>query len=193
MLPEHYPLSYGLSVGNYLIYNPLNRSNGGAAFAPNYLSRLSGIVDGLSNTLAMSEVKAFTPRIQDSVLPPVPPTSREMVSSIVSGGDWSAMNGHTEWVCGRAIHSGFTTTFPPNTIVPRAVDGVIYDVDVCSSREGRDQVSPTYGVITSRSYHTGMVSCLLMDGSVHSISSSIEAFAWQSLGTRGGFEIKTEF
>ena len=191
---EHYPATYGLSVGRYLIYNPITRQDGGAAFAPNRKNMMSGFSDGLSNTIGLSEVKAFTPRFHDFVgMPNAAPTSPGSVSASYTGGDWSAGNGHTEWVCGRAIHAGFTSTFAPNTKVLHQQGGVIYDIDVTSSREGRNQVDPTFGVITSRSYHAGVVNSVLMDGAVRSISSNIDLSTWQALNTRAGSEVIGEY
>jgi prepilin-type N-terminal cleavage/methylation domain-containing protein len=192
--PVHYPLNYGLSVGEYLIYNPSTRQDGGAAFSPNRRSTLAGVVDGLSNTLGLSEVKAFTPRYHDFVgMPSVPPGSPASVATSYFGGSWSATNGHTEWVCGRAIHTGFTATFTPNTEVLHEKDGVVYDIDVTSSREGRNQTDPTYGVITARSYHLGLVNSALLDGSVRSIANSIDLATWRGLNTRAGVEILGEY
>jgi prepilin-type N-terminal cleavage/methylation domain-containing protein len=188
-LPEHYPLTYALSVGVYQVYDPRTRADGGAAFGPNAKMTPASILDGLSNTLAMAEVKAFNPRFHDAVIPATPPTSPLQVSGMISGGAWSPQNGHTEWVCGRSIHTGFTTTFTPNTRVPHTVDNVTFDIDVSSSREGRNLTDVTYGVITSRSYHPGIVSTLLMDGSVRSVAETIELPVWRALGTRQGGEV----
>lgn len=192
-LPEHYPLSYGLNVGQYLVYNPLSRVDGGAAFGPNARTTPANFVDGLSNTLAMAEVKCYTPRFQDSTLPTVAPMSPDQVASSQSGGAWSPNSAHTEWVCGRAIHTGFTTTFTPNTVVPYSVGSMTYDIDVTSSREGRNFVDATYAVITSRSYHPGVVCVLLMDGSVRSVAETINLATWRGLSTRAGGEVLGDF
>ena len=48
---------------------------------------------------------------------------------------------------------------------------------------------PTYAVVTSRSYHSGLVNVNMMDGSVHSISDSIDAAVWQAMATRSGGEL----
>jgi prepilin-type N-terminal cleavage/methylation domain-containing protein len=193
-IPYHYPLSYTLSVGVYQIFNPVNGQDGGAAFAPNGRLTPASFVDGLSNTMAMAEVKAFTPRFHDATnLPPVAPETPDQVSGEYTGGAWSPTNGHTEWVCGRSIHTGFTTTFVPNTVVPHVADGRSYDINVSSSREGRNATDITYGIITSRSYHSGIVNVLLMDGSVRSISDTIQRSTWRSLGTRHGNEVIAEF
>jgi prepilin-type N-terminal cleavage/methylation domain-containing protein len=194
-IPYHYPLNYVLSVGRYQIFNPVSRQDGGAAFGPNTRLHPASFLDGTSNTLAMAEVKAFTPRFHDaSGLPAALPVLPDEVSGqYTGGGAWSATNGHSEWVCGRAIHTGFTTTFPPNTLVPHASGGEVYDIDVSSSREGRNATDTTYGIITSRSYHPGIVNVLLMDGSVRSVSNSIQRDVWQALGTRDGGEVLPGF
>ena len=186
----HYPTTYALAVGQYLIYHPVTGQDGGAAFAPNRRTPLASIVDGLSHTMALAEVKAFTPRFQDFLaMPSLPPTNASMVSPSYTGGSWSSTNGHTEWVCGRAIHAGFTSTLTPNTKVEHTQDGTLYDIDVTSSREGRNQLDPTYGIITSRSYHAQMVNCVLLDGSVRSISNNIDLAIWQALHSRASGEV----
>lgn len=192
-VPEHYPLNYALNVGRYLVYDPTTKTDGGAAFAPNVRVRAASFSDGLTNTFAFSEVKAFTPRFHDAVLPTTEPARPQDVSPSVSGGSWSTTNGHTEWVCGRAIHNGFTTTFTPNTEVLHVVDGQTFDIDVSSSREGRSTTDATYAVITTRSHHGALVQSGLMDGSVRTISDSIDLGTFRALGTRAGGEVVSEF
>lgn len=186
-LPEHYPTTYGLNIGQYLIWNPVTKAEGGAAFRPNLKTTTGSFTDGLSNTIALAEVKAFQRRVHDAVMPATMPVAPADVSPSVSGGAF-ADTGHTEWVCGRAIHIGFTTTFTPNTVVPHALSGVTYDFDACSSREGRNQTDPTYGVITARSFHTGGVNILRMDGSVGFVPNTVSLSTWRALGTRAGGE-----
>lgn len=191
--PEHYPLCYALAVGQYLIYNPNNGSDGGGAFAVNGRIGAQSFTDGMSNCIGMAEVKAFNPRFHDSTLPATMPARPEDVSASVSGGAWSTGNGHTEWVCGRAIHNGFTTTFTPNTRVPHVEGGVTYDIDVSSHREGSSTTQITYGVITSRSWHVGIVNALMMDGAVRSISENIDLGTWRTLGARASGNVVGEF
>jgi len=191
-LAEHYPLCYAFGAGQYLIYNPTNGQDGGAAFAVNGKLSDRNFTDGLSNTVGMAEVKAFTNRVHDATLPDTAPTTPAAVAASISGGSFGN-NGHTEWVCGKAIHNGFTTLFGPNTVVPYANGGVNYDTDVCSSREGASATLVTYGVITSRSYHTGIVNALLMDGSCRSISNNIDLNTWRNLGARADGNVVGEF
>jgi prepilin-type N-terminal cleavage/methylation domain-containing protein len=191
-IPEHYPLNYIMNVGQYLVYNPVTRADGGGAFSPNSNRKANAFLDGLSNTMGLSEGKAYNPRVHDATLPDSLPASPEAVSGMVSGGAWSPTSGHTEWVCGRAIHVGFTTTFTPNTRVPHTVGGITYDFDVSSHREGISPTLPTYAVITARSFHTGIVNVTYMDGSVRTVSNSVALDVWRALGTRHGGETITD-
>jgi prepilin-type N-terminal cleavage/methylation domain-containing protein len=187
-LPKHYPLNYGLNVGDYLVYNPASGNGGTGSFTPFGRLKAGMFADGTSKTLAISEVKAFTPRSQDvTSLPTTPPTNPADIASLMGNG-WSVDGGHTEWVCGRALHIGFTTTFPPNTIVPYVRDGKTHDVDISSTREGVMPAATTYAVVTSRSHHSGIVNCSFMDGSVRPVTSEIAAETWKALGSRAGGE-----
>ena len=185
----HYPLNYGANAGLWHIAQP-PRDRGTGVFLVNRSTQLAELTDGLSNTLGMAEVKAFTPYLRDGGNPggaaPVPVAPSE-VSSF--GGEFKADSGHTEWVDARTHQTGFTTTFPPNTRVPHVDNGKTYDIDFNSLREGRSATLPTYAVVTSRSYHAGGVNSLLMDGSVRMITSSIESSIWRALGSRAGGEV----
>ena len=125
------------------------------------------------------------------MLTDTPPASASAAAAFVLSGSFSTDGGHTEWVCGRTLHNGFTTAFPPNTVVPYShSDGRQYDVDICSSREGRNSTA-TYAAVTSRSHHAGVVSSALMDGSVRTIANSIDGSLWKALSTRSGGETVT--
>ena len=55
-------------------------------------------------------------------------------------------------------------------------------------REGITSTSITFANVTSRSYHSGVVNAVFMDGSVKSIPNSIDPIVWRALGTRAGGE-----
>ena len=109
------------------------------------------------------------------------------------GGSFKTDSGHTAWVDARVHQSAVTTTFPPNTKVLYTNAGVTYDIDFNSSREGKTTTQITYAAVTSRSYHTGGVNVLLMDGSVRFVSNGVNPQAWLGLGTRAGGEVAANF
>lgn len=185
----HFPPSYGLCTGVYKVYDPVSKTDGGTAFAP--FGRLSAkaFTDGLSKTLALSEIKAFTARFQDIPgLTDPAPASPAAAAALTTSGSFGT-TGHTEWVCGRTLQTGFTATFPPNTAVSYThSDGVTYDIDICGSREGLSATNATYAAVTSRSHHAGVVTSSMMDGSVRSIANTIDGDLWKRLATRAGGE-----
>ena len=65
------------------------------------------------------------------------------------------------------------------------------EMDYNSWQEGKNGIagSPTYAMITSRSHHVGLVQSALVDGSVRSITDSIDRKVWHALGTRAGREV----
>ena len=189
----HYPLNYAINIGEWLIMEP-PFGRGSGAFVINQEMKLASITDGTSNTLAMSEVKAFTPYLRDGGSPAGAAVVPVLPAEIAGfGGEFKSDSGHTEWVDARSHQTGFTTTFTPNQLVPFLSSGKEFDIDFNSMREGRSSTLPTYAVVTSRSYHGGSVNSLLLDGSVRTISSGIGIGIWKALGTRSGSEVIGEF
>lgn len=185
----HYPLNYGVNAGSWAIFSP-PVGLGDGVFVVNRPTRIADITDGTSNTLCLSEVKAFTPYLRDGSVPstiiPIPSLPSD-VSSF--GGEFKTDSGHTEWVDARTHQTGFTTTFTPNTKVIHALAGINYDIDFNSLREGRSNTTPTMAAVTSRSYHSGGVNSLLMDGSVRFVRDSISINVWRGMGSRAGGEL----
>ncbi len=196
--PHTYPLNYGFNFGTWFVWNPATGQGGDGVFHPNARHKPTGIADGLSNTLMIAEVKAFTPYARNLVggVPSTPPATPAEIAALVSAtpekkmGATNDSTGHTEWPDGAVHHSGFTTTMPPNTKVIFNHNGRDHDVDFNSQREGRHASNPTYAAITARSYHSGdVVNVALMDGSVRSVAPSVSMATWRALGTRAGGEV----
>ena len=190
--PKVYPHNYGGNFGRWLVYDPTDSSNtGDGVFAVNSKLRAAQVQDGLSNTFAFAEVKAFTPYIRNTDTIPGP-TIPDEVSQLPTdgkkklGNDTNSNTGHTEWPDGRVHHSGFTSVFTPNTFV-RFED---HDIDVNTSKEGDSSTRPTYAAITARSFHPGGVNVALLDGSVHFASDEVERDVWRAMSTRYGGEVE---
>ncbi|MFN0196391.1 MAG: DUF1559 domain-containing protein [Planctomycetaceae bacterium] len=196
-----YPTTYGFNFGTWFVFNPATGAYGDGAFAPNATIRLAHFTDGTSNTLMAAEVKAWTPYLRNetpsSTITPASNADALAIVAALTGLDkkLNPATGHTEWPDGRVHHEGFTTTVTPNTNVPYTFGGVTYDADYNSWQEGKNGASgsSSNAIIVSRSYHAGMVNSLLVDGSVKSISSSIDLGVWRALGTRSGQEVVGEY
>ncbi|MCA9232849.1 MAG: DUF1559 domain-containing protein [Planctomycetales bacterium] len=187
--PEHYPLNYAVNCGEWLIYDPATETSGGGAFAPGLGWGARQFTDGLSNTLMLAEVKAWTPYYRDGGSPS--PNINDITTSTACsiGTSFKTETGHTEWVDGRTHQAGFTTVFTPNTQVLCENSGQYYDVDANSNRVGKDPNSPTYAAVTARSYHSGgVVNVAMMDGSVDTVTDAIDLFVWRAMSTRSGEE-----
>ena len=155
-------------------------NNGGIArrapFGSHYWQTFSGIKDGMSNTIAFSELRVadraggaekarelrFYPQIIDRGTAPA--ACLELVDSYEP--DKSAKEyvcGHVYvyrgriWYVGNPLFSGFTTILPPNSKV------------YCCSWPGNGTV-----IGGARSNHSGGVNASMMDGSVRFITDSVD-------------------
>ncbi len=193
-----YPNSYAFNIGTWFVYDPVSNRGGDGATHPNANLRVGAISDGMSNTLWAAEVhtwQAYTrnagPGTTDR------PNTVEEAATIAETGIKDRIypdktgTARTEWTNSHSHHSGFTTTFPPNTVVPYTYNGTNYNIDYSSRQEGSTTTDPTYAILTSRSYHTGLIVAAMLDGSVHSFSSSTDQTLWRALGTRAGGEVAT--
>jgi hypothetical protein len=185
----HFPPSYGANQGTWFTFDPATLKVGNGAFLVNVKIGDKAFTDGMSKTLAFSEVKAYTARLANGGNPgalgaAIPDTPAAVVAL---GGTLGTTN-HTEWVDGKIFETGFTTTFPPNTSFLYSDSTGSYDVDFISRTESATGVSPTYGCITSRSYHPGAVQSAMMDGSVRTVANDVDIAVWRAAGTRNGGE-----
>jgi prepilin-type N-terminal cleavage/methylation domain-containing protein len=190
--PYIYPHTYGFNFGTWLAYDPTGARDGDGAFFVNSRLHSTDFSDGLSHTLCAAEVKAFTPYSRNTSDPgPVPPTEPSDVVALAAGGEFKLgpttndCTGHSEWCDGRVHHSGFTTVFTPNTVVPYVhSDGRTYDIDLNSVQEGKSATQSSYAAVTARSYHAGIIHAAWMDGSVRAVANTIELPIWRAFGTR---------
>jgi prepilin-type N-terminal cleavage/methylation domain-containing protein len=204
---KNWTLNYAACLGTWGVAIKQSGSlrSGDGAFGPNQRCRPADFRDGLSNTLALAEVKSYTPRLSGTpttvtfAVPPPPPSTPTAVTASPSFGlagvslatfDPTKFT-HVEWVDGKVHETGFTTAFPPNTVVAYPSGGASYDVDFVSATETNP--GDTYAAVTSRSYHAGGVTVLLMDGSVRFVTDGIALATWRALGTRAGGEVASDY
>lgn len=191
--PLLYPTCYGFSMGRYFVFDPTARRGGDGLFYPNSFTKLGSITDGLSSTLLASEVRAWTPYQRNGGPSSTTlPSNREEAEAVVASGAQFKNTGHTEWPDGRVHHTGITTAMPPNAEVHFTHAGTLHRfMDFNSWQEGKNgsQGAASYAMITSRSFHTGIVNVTLADGSVHPISDNIELSIWRASSSRSGGEV----
>jgi len=188
--------SYGFNMGSWLIHDPSTGAVSDGAFRVTIPTTHSSFADGLSNSMAAADVKSFTSYIRnvrsfDGSFPGSQSSFDGMTGELKLGVAKEKNSGHTVWSDGRVHHTGFTTVFTPNTVVPFHFAGRTYDIDFNSQQEGRDLVNPTYAAVTSRSYHSGGVNVAKMDGSVTFLADTIDIQIWRALGTARGEEAFT--
>ena len=167
-------------------------SRSGTGFLPPVRGRkFRDCLDGLSNTLALAEVKAWTPYFRDAGIAGNLPMPMVPADVCAMAGSFKQDTGHTEWVDGRVHQSGFTTTFPPN-------QKVLCNVSGRSVRRRLHQLSrgKEFGLSDAADLWCGHGAKLphrrrqraLLDGSIRFITDSIDRELWQHLSTRSGHE-----
>ncbi len=196
-----FPTNYGFNLGSWLVYDPITGQAGDGVFGPNMRIGFNGVTDGTSSTLMVAEVKARQyygrnePVVGGLEMPAA--TEAAVAAKVPQSYVWCRPNGHTEWPDARVHHHGFTTALAPNGKLKlsntsnQCPAGV--DIDYTSQQEATSTTNPTFAVITSRSYHTGVVNVGLVDGSVRSASQNIDLLTWRRLGTRSGGEVNPDF
>lgn len=186
-----YSTTYGFNMGTWFVYDPATGVGGDGAFYPNSFLRLAKFTDGTSKTLMVAEVKAWTHYTRNGQPPStrIPSTVDEAAAIAASGAEYKN-TGHTEWPDGRVHHTGFTAAMTPNTVVPYSRNGETLDADFNSWQEGKGGATgkPTYAIVTSRSYHSGVVQVAMVDGSVQSVANEIDLATWRAMATRAGGE-----
>jgi len=196
---KHWPINYVVNTGTWAVLTAKSAGmqTGDGAFGPNRGYTAGDFADGMSNTLAAAEVKAFTNRVNGAsntatfAPAPTPPATPAVLSSFALGVFNSASFTHVEWVDGKVHETGFTTVFTPNTVVNYSSGGTSYDVDLILATES--SAGDTYAAVTARSFHEGGVNVLLMDGSVRFVTNSIPPAVWRALGTRAGGEVIADY
>ncbi|AMV40738.1 DUF1559 domain-containing protein [Planctomyces sp. SH-PL62] len=167
------------------------------AFGVNQSRSLAEFADGTSNTLLMSEGKAYLTYYRDCPTfslvndpnnVPAPDADPYAVLPEYLGGCTVRVDeGRTQWFESGVHHNGFTTAWPPNKKIPGGPNKIYADLDINCSREKLGR--PSFAAVTARSYHPGGVNALLADGSVRFVKDSINGWTWRALGSVAGGEV----
>ncbi|MEC8554123.1 MAG: DUF1559 domain-containing protein [Planctomycetota bacterium] len=181
------PVSYGFVAGTWRIFDPVTRSAGDGAFIVNSKLGDRDFTDGLSNSLAIAEVKTYQPYLRNTGVENMAAPSR--IDAFRDHSGEFKMTGHTVWPDGRIHHAGVTVTYTPNQTIPFVFENQFYDIDYSTQQEGNSNSVATLAAVTSRSHHAGLVNVCMMDGSVRSLNDNIDLRTYRALGTRGGNEL----
>ena len=202
--------SYAYCMGDWFVWDGTttprpNRS----AFGPNQCRRLAEFADGLSQTVWLSESRAFVPYYRDCTADgtlanfgpgktydrdnvPPPDADPAAIAPEYRSGACALRDGvvegqHVEWVESGVNHVGFTTAWPPNKAIAGGPNRQYPVMDLTSRREKTGGMA--FSAITARSYHPGGVNCLMGDGSVRFVKGTINGQTWRALGTVAGGEV----
>ncbi len=147
--------------------------------------RPADVTDGLSHTAAFSEkikgdgdASSFHPRGDFFYvgLPVVEPRSGEfgdLCKTPPSNRPNHFSLGGSTWLIAGPEYTWYNHRLPPNSPIP--------DCGVANH-------FPAVGAFAARSFHSGGVNLLLLDGSTRFISEAVELASWRALGTRAGSE-----
>lgn len=161
--------------------HPLNPGNG--LFWVGSRTQLRDVTDGTTNTIAFAETTRGAGTRTANTTPILDPRKyrafgvTDPYAYVVSG------TGHTHWDGGRA------TTWLRGTVP----EGTVMNGFLTPNSKTADAAASSSKLTASRSYHSGAVNILLVDGCVRSVSDSIDQTTYRALWTRSGGEVPGEF
>ena len=190
-------ISYGWCTGDWFVWGGFGGPQNRSAFGPNRMLNLKQITDGLGKTVMASEVKTYQSiYICDNVglslinnanqIPPPAAVPGAVCPEYFSGACRLYGLAHTEWSDGNTHASGFTTAWPPNTLI---LGTPTRNVDMDAQGINEEDGGPTFGSINARSWHPTGVNTLFGDGAVTFVSDGIDGTVWRAFGTVSGNEV----
>ena len=141
----------------------------GGAFGNNSRHRFGDLVDGTSNTIALSEVRYRA-----------------------DGGN-SSQDIRGTWAYGSMGSNIFSTQTSPNSRVNDRIWGCRHTAEMPCGASTNDGNQYQNLFAAARSYHEGGVQGAMADGSVRFFSENINLVIWNGAGTRGGSEVLGDF
>lgn len=191
---RHYFFSYGTKIFNQVIPDE-EKSETDGMFGTEYYTDFGTLVDGSSNTVAISERLSFQSKIDRSVggnachgctMDPATCLSYDIRGRYVDDVNLSGYGPTNLWSFGHPYWTSFVTVLPPNS--PSCSDW------------GSSNFSNASGIWSAASNHPGGVNVAMGDGSVQFVSESIQSVGgpsgfgvWGALGTTNGGEVASGF
>lgn len=201
-----YGTNYGWNYGDWYVTKGIGanaaQQPSRAPFYPNSSVRFANVVDGLSKTMFVAEVKTWqfnrrncngqesgagTVGLSNATLTAA--NGHQITLDPAQFTEYTGCTqeaiGHTQWFDGSIRQNGVTTAYTPNarTASASGATSATFDIDILNRRESRGQWGPTFAASTSRSYHQGGVHVMLGDGSVRFVSENIALEIWRAAGT----------
>jgi prepilin-type N-terminal cleavage/methylation domain-containing protein len=185
--PNFGPTNYQFNAGTGMAGGTPLESDG--LFFVNSKIRFADILDGSSNTIAISEsilgvggMQNTDPRTGYRFTFVAPLTNSACESSVI----WNYTDPRGfSWANGEYRNSLYNHYLTPNSQTPDCI-GVFFG-------GGFRTIYTPFGWKAARSRHIAGVNAMKADGSVAFISDSVDLSVWQSVSTRSGGEIIPEF
>ena len=194
-----WPTNYGFNYGTWFVFDPATGKGGNGAFYPNSKLSFAALFRRHEQHHSHCRGQGMDSRITrnggPSTIRRIPQHGRRgfrdqvAIGRAIEKGTRATRNGPTAASTTPASRSTMT---PNSQLVPYTnADGEEVRLPTYNSwQEGKNgsSGSPSYAIITSRSFHTGTVNVGMLDGSVRSVSENIDLQTWRALGTRRGGE-----
>jgi prepilin-type processing-associated H-X9-DG protein len=171
-------------------FSSCNEGPGDGIFAPSWVTRISQVTDGTSNTLFFGEMSRFINEPGGSNF------GFNYAAGSWAGPPWS---GTSYWPNDLRITAAGDTIAKPNA--PADTKGTMFGICIApfglpgqlaaasASPTGSAFACTNWGQIAFRSLHPGGVNFAKADGSVMFIKNSINLLTYRGLGTRAGGEV----
>ena len=187
MHPSFGPTNYAFSTGTGIGGGTPIKTDG--VFYVNSETHLSDIIDGTSNTIAISESNLG----ESGNASRDPQTAyKSTFAAPLSDNACRAFNTWNyadprgfSWVNGEYRNGLFNTYYPPNSTMP--------DCLTPFPGGGPPMVCTPFGFKTARSRHPGGVNIMRADGSTAFLGQEIELKVWREISTRMGREVTDAF
>lgn len=175
--------NYVANVGYGYQLNPTHP--GAFPIKPPVTPRMRDVLDGASNTAAISEIVAFSPSVGSSY---TLGNTYQVVQGLIKPSDFE---GFIEF-CNENGHVQNKGTWNKKGLywMSASLGWTLYNHNTVPNKNTcQNNFLLPEGSWPASSYHNGTVNVLFLDGHARSINSSINIATWRAIGTRAGGEV----